>query len=363
MWNPVRVLQVGPRGDFARPSAAAAIARDGDVIKINAGDYRGDVASWTSNNLTICGVGGRARLFADGKVIWVMTGQNVTIQNVEFDRARVPDRNGAGIRAEHRGEMVVRDCGFYDNENGILGGSDAATMTIERSVFARNGHGHGDGYSHNVYVTKLDRLAVRSSVFRETRVGHNLKIRVSQTLVENSYFLDGAAGTSSYLADLPDGGKVTLIGSQLHKGPKAENPNAIAYGTEGLSWPTNTLSMVYKSVVVDLPQGAFLSVASGVDSAELVANLFAGSAGTLLMADPTARRHVTESGNLILAAEAVPGASNLHRPKFWPTSDLPSLAAPVGDSINVSMRGSPAPFLLRDLSRKERVAGALQSAP
>ena len=34
----------------------------------------------------------------------------------------------------------------------------------------------------------------------------------------------------------------------------------------------------------------------------VVANLFAGSAGTLLMADPTARRHVTESGNLILAA-------------------------------------------------------------
>lgn len=361
-----RVLHVGPGGEFAKPSAAAAVAQDGDLVKIEAGDYRGDVATWSANGLTICGVGGRARLFADGKAaagkaIWVMVGQDVTVQNVEFHGARVPDRNGAGIRAEHRGEMLVRDCGFYDNENGILGGSGDATMTIERSEFARNGH--GDGYSHNVYVTKLSRLTVRSSVFREARVGHNLKSRASQTLVEHSYFLDGRSGTSSYLADFPNGGRVSLVGNLFHKGPRAENPNAIAYGAEGLSWPKNTFVMSHNSVVVDLPQGAFLSIAKGVDSATLVANLFAGNSRTQLLADPAARARVTETGSAVLEAKAMPGASDLRRPNFWPTSRLPPLVARVGDPVNVYMRDSPAPFLLRDVSAEERVAGALQSAP
>ena len=58
---------MGPGKTFALPSAAAAAAANGDVVKISAGDYTGDVTTWSANNLTICGVGGRARLFANGK--------------------------------------------------------------------------------------------------------------------------------------------------------------------------------------------------------------------------------------------------------------------------------------------------------
>src|SRR5262245_56847450 len=74
---PGRVLMVGPGYPYPTPSAAAGATRPGDVVKIAAGDYRGDAATWSSSNLTICGVGGRARLFADGqsaqeKAIWVI---------------------------------------------------------------------------------------------------------------------------------------------------------------------------------------------------------------------------------------------------------------------------------------------------
>jgi len=50
-----RLLQVGPGKVYAVPSAAAAIAESGDVIKIDAGIYDGDVAVWRASNLTICG--------------------------------------------------------------------------------------------------------------------------------------------------------------------------------------------------------------------------------------------------------------------------------------------------------------------
>ena len=68
-------LRVGRTEQYRMPSLAARAARDGDVIEIAAGDYRGDVAVWRADNLTIRGVGGRARLEANGeaaqgKAIW-----------------------------------------------------------------------------------------------------------------------------------------------------------------------------------------------------------------------------------------------------------------------------------------------------
>lgn len=43
---PGRVLLVGPGKTYIVPSAAAAVAQAGDVVRIDAGDYRGDVATW-----------------------------------------------------------------------------------------------------------------------------------------------------------------------------------------------------------------------------------------------------------------------------------------------------------------------------
>ena len=117
-------LEVGPGRALTRPSQAAAIAQDGDVVAIDAGTYTGDVATWRANGLTLRGVGGRAHLVANGqsaqgKAIWVIQGNNTTVEAIEFSGAAVRDRNGAGIRQEGAG-LTVRDCSFHDNENGIL---------------------------------------------------------------------------------------------------------------------------------------------------------------------------------------------------------------------------------------------------
>jgi len=61
-----RVLKVGNGKSYSLPSQAAADARDGDTIEIDAGLYLRDAAIWRANNLTIRGVGGRAHLEADG---------------------------------------------------------------------------------------------------------------------------------------------------------------------------------------------------------------------------------------------------------------------------------------------------------
>ncbi len=273
-------MHVGPGKAYAVPSLAAAVSQSGDTVKISAGDYKGDVATWSASNLTICGIGGRARLFADGKsaqgkAIWVVSGSNVTIEGLEFHDSKVPDQNGAGIRAEHGGSLVVRNSGFFDNENGILGGYGASTVTIDRSEFARNGY--GDGYSHNIYIGSAARLTVTSSYFHEAKIGHNLKSRAKETHIENSYFVDGPTGTSSYLADFPNGGRVYMRGNFFHKGPNADNSTAVSYGAEGVTWSANTLEMVHNTVVMTRSGGAFVGAPSNTQSLKLIANIFAGT--------------------------------------------------------------------------------------
>src|SRR5262245_56516697 len=82
-----RVLQVGAGKPFARPSQAAAAAKDGDVIEISSGVYTGDAAVWKANNLTIRATGARAHLNANGanaqgKGIWVVQGNNTIIDSI-----------------------------------------------------------------------------------------------------------------------------------------------------------------------------------------------------------------------------------------------------------------------------------------
>jgi hypothetical protein len=361
------VLQVGPGQAYATPSAAAAAARDGDVIKIAAGDYRGDVATWSASDLTICGVGGRARLYADGqnaqgKAIWVVAGRDITIENIDFHDARVPDNNGAGIRAEHSGFLVVRGSGFFDNQNGILSTNDPSiTVTIAGSEFARNGY--GDGFTHNIYIGQIAQLTVRDSFFHEARVGHNLKSRAAETHIEDSYFMDGPSGTSSYLADFPNGGVVYLRGNLFQKGPQAENPNAIAFGEEGLIWSANTLEMVHDTVVMTRTGGNFLFVPEAAQSVRLTANLFAGTGSPALLTGGFALGNARQTDNVTSQAANLPGADNLTQPSFWPNAALLAQArlSDVPDPSYVS--DAPAPLRQRAITGASRVAGALQAAP
>src|SRR5690242_19890452 len=103
---PGATLVVGPEAPIRTVAEAARIARDGDVVEIQSGEYRGDVAVWLQKRLTIRGVGptppvmradGRS---AEGKAIWVLRDGAFAIENIAFEGARVPDLNGAGIRFE-----------------------------------------------------------------------------------------------------------------------------------------------------------------------------------------------------------------------------------------------------------------------
>lgn len=219
-----KVLLVGPDRSLRLPSDAAAVAEDGDVVRFDPGEYV-DCAIWRASSLVLEAPDGgahvRDRACAD-KAIWVIAGNDVTVENITFSGARVPDQNGAGIRAEGK-NLTVRNSRFYDNENGILGGTvPGSTILIENSVFERNGKCAAN-CAHGVYVNQIERLKVVGSTFRDQRVGHHLKSGALALEVSGSTIEDGPEGTASYLIDVTSGGEVVIADNQMQKGPKSEN--------------------------------------------------------------------------------------------------------------------------------------------
>ena len=96
-----KTLEVGPDQEFKAPSKAIAAAADGDVVEIApVKDGYFDCAVLRANHLTVEGKGADVVLTdktCEGKAIFVTAGNDITIRNITFTRARVPDGNGAGI--------------------------------------------------------------------------------------------------------------------------------------------------------------------------------------------------------------------------------------------------------------------------
>lgn len=236
-----RTLEVGPGKQFAQPSQAAMVAKDGDRVVIAPGQYF-DCAVWGQNNLTVEGTSAQDTVITDkscqGKALFVIAGSNVTVRNLTLTRARVPDGNGAGIRAEGRNLLVER-VRFIDNQSGILSGDQPQGHIIVRdSEFVRNGTCE-QACAHGIYAGWLGLLRVERSTFRETRQGHHVKSRAIRTEIVDCEIGDGPTGTASYLVDVPNGGAVVIQNNRFEKGPKAENRSAaISIGAEGVDRQT-----------------------------------------------------------------------------------------------------------------------------
>jgi len=274
-----RTLEVGPGKAFAMPNLAAAAAKDGDTVAIAAGNYEGEVDAWKADNLVLRGISKYARMHApavipNGKAIWVIQGKNTTVENIEFYGAAVPDLNGAGIRQEGDG-LTVRNCYFHDNEDGILGGGGAASeVVIEYSEFTANGH--GDGYSHNMYISNIASFTLRFCNTHHAKVGHDVKSRSQKNFILYNRIWDGADGTASMEIDLPNGGTSYVIGNLIQQGPASENSTILNYGAEGLSNTGKDLYVVNNTLVNDRTGGGtFVSIRTG-GSAKIANNIFAG---------------------------------------------------------------------------------------
>lgn len=239
-----RTLEVGESREYKLPSDAIRAAKDGDRVVIDPGEYF-DCAVVSASNITIEGAkpDGSAVLTdkaCQGKALLVTGGHDITLRNLTLQRARVPDMNGAGIRAEGT-NLTVERVKFVNNQNGILAAPNPqSTITIRDSEFLRNGY--CSPCAHGVYVNALKLLRIERSKFADTRQAHHIKSRAQRTEIIGCETRDGDSGTASYHIDIPNGGSVVVRDTTMQKGPKAENrTTAIMIGAEGVTQPTREI--------------------------------------------------------------------------------------------------------------------------
>jgi hypothetical protein len=283
-----QLLRVGPDRTLTLPSQAVAIAQDGATVEIDAADYAGDVAVWHQNGLTLRGVRGRARLraggrAAEGKAIWVIAGNDVTVENVELSGTRVPAHNGAGIRAEGAG-LTIRNCRLHHNEMGILTNNNPASRVLiedseidhNRTDTAQNGR-----LGHNIYIGRVAGFVLRRSYVHDAHIGHLVKSRARDSQIYDSRLLD-PRGDSSYLIDLSEGGRALIAGNRLHQGARSENRTAIAFAAEANREAAGqSLRVIDNDFTSDGAPGTFVRNLS-VAPAELVGNRLHGDVRPLV---------------------------------------------------------------------------------
>lgn len=326
---PAKSPEVAVAGSSSRPATmivgsgekittiaeAARLARDGEVIEIRPGDYRGQPAVWTQDNLLIRGSGARPVMLADGrsaegKAIWVVRGGRVRIENIEFRGARVADGNGAGIRFE-RGDLVVHRCVFVDNENGILTANrPEMTLTVSDSEFAVAPR-DGGALHHLLYVGAIGRFVLSGSRFAQGYLGHLLKSRARENDVRYNLLVDGAGGRAAYELEFPNGGVAYVIGNVIGQSATTDNPVLVAYGAEGPRWSDNALYFAHNTLLNDAYSGTYLKVSAdrfvgGVD-VWVINNLSSGHGELLAPAQgrfegnqSVARRDLLDDGGLPL---------------------------------------------------------------
>lgn len=258
-------LRVGPDEPIQRIADAARIAQDGDTVNIMPGTYRGDVALWTQNQLTIRGLGDGPVLEADGqsmegKAIWVIRGGDIRIDNISFRGARVPHSNGAGIRFE-RGHLTVTNSRFIDNENGILTSNDPnARLHVENCRFDQAPR-HPGALHHLLYVGRISHFTLRGSHLQNGYNAHLVKSRAHTNRIEYNWIVDGPDGRASYELEFPEGGLATVIGNTIGQSAATSNTTLISYGAEGYRNDENHLALSHNTLINERPAGGlFLRV-------------------------------------------------------------------------------------------------------
>lgn len=302
-----KVWTIDPTGTYTSLSSVSNLVADGDTILVKAGLYTDQPqAAFNKNNLLIKGIEGRPRIEAgktlaaksNGKALLVISGSNCVVEHIEFALAKVPDRNGAGIRQEGC-NLTVRYCFFNGNEMGILGGNYASCkVTIEHCVFANNGSPSNPGYQHNVYINHIDTLVFKYNLsINAIAEGHELKSRAHHNIILYNN-ISNLTSVDSRNFDLPNGGSAIIMGNIIEQNQSSANSNMLGYGLEGLTnRAPHNLYVVNNSFVNKKSTGSFIQVSTSTDSLFVWNNILAGAqSGGVILGVP---KFLDSSNNLV----------------------------------------------------------------
>ena len=167
-----------------------------------------------------------------GKGIWVISGNDTTVENIEFSGATVPDKNGAGIRQEghepHRAQLLLPRQRERHPERRRRDERRSSSSTAS----SRN-NGFGDGYSHNMYIGHEGRFTLRYSYShaREGRAPRQVARRRELHPLQPPHRRE--TGPRATRSICPTAARRTSSATSSSKGHRPTTPRSSTYGVEG----------------------------------------------------------------------------------------------------------------------------------
>jgi hypothetical protein len=205
-------------------------APDGSTIILPPGVYAQGFKLVNRKDLTIDMTDVRPLLVVDSKaLVLIENSSGIVIENAQLSGA-FGKENLAALRAAGVFDVTLRRAHFFNNDTCVLTGNVGGVLLIEDSTLEDCG---GDnGQSHVVYFGQGHKLIIRNSTLTRPRgLGHVLKSRAHQTIVENSQIYMGS-GHGSRAIDLPAGGDNVIRNSVIEQGPNADNADIMAFAME-----------------------------------------------------------------------------------------------------------------------------------
>ncbi|MBN9564138.1 MAG: right-handed parallel beta-helix repeat-containing protein [Alphaproteobacteria bacterium] len=200
-------IEIAGRGFFPDLPRAVASLNPGDVLRVHRSIEISDSVTLVVP-FRLEGANGTPQIILRG-ILRSERGMIVTqcdgrIRNIEFVGARCLNGNGAGVWHE-RGRLVLEDCIFSGNQNGVLVADDATgSFSAAGCYFHRNGG--GCGHTHALYINRVASARIYRCVFEETYAGHHIKSKARACEVRGNLFSGSPMSTTAYMIDFPYGG-------------------------------------------------------------------------------------------------------------------------------------------------------------
>ncbi len=335
-----RTWHVGWGRTHGTPSDVCRRVHDGDTVLIDSGEYVDGISQWSTNNLTIIGLG-KVVIRSNGSTsfknaLWEVTAGSVYIEGIEFRDHTTVDGKGTGLYIVG-GDVQLRLCTFTRLQRGIVYDPqvDVARLGIERCAF--EGRGSETAYPL-IECGAIKSLTISGSSF------HNAG---SSPIVRSHARYNNISACRADVADLslqpafdfPSGGFVQLWGMIARaKGGRAED-EIVRYGSGTVSDARdNRLFVGYNTIVNDGGGTVFVNArTTRLKSFRVINNLLVGEG---LQSSGQAINETNTANNLFVFNVSDVGFTDAASMDYRLTdASLARLAAVPSGSITIIMEG------------------------
>ena len=243
-------------------------------------------------------------------------GANYQLAGLVFTGCHTSSRNSAGLRYYHGTTgLVLKDCLFRANDNGLTGGTENSDVTVEFCELDHNGDPTASAPTHNLYIYG-GTFTLRYSYVHDTLQAENFHVRAHDSTLEYNWF----ARATNYEGDLmtdddfsgpgPFTQAMTLRGNVFVQSAAPANHGQVlvSFNDTRLANDTMSLRVIQNTFVGNGGNAAFvhLSNADGTTmTAEVSNNLISGT-GRPTLAENLASASLSGANNW-LAAGGNPG--------------------------------------------------------